>query len=436
MDPLLEILLLLGGVIAGIILLISVFKVHPAISLALAAVITGILLGLPAETIASALFEGFVNVLAGVGIIIILGAILGILMEHSGALNSIIAYIVRIFGPDRPVISLSVLGLFIGIPVFCDSGFIILSKVANNIADLKKLPRRTTAVALGGGLYAAHTLIPPTPGPVAAAGNLQFGDHLGLVLISGLLVSVPVVLVLILTAGIISKKGKAEAPIEKAQTEAEPVLSLLFPVILAILLIAAGSFIRIEFKDQLSEWVMWIFHPITALALACLIAYFQINRDYRSRSLITKGLKDALPSVLITCMGGAFGQVLRESSLITVISDMFDASGGGSGHLLLIGFIAAVIIKSAQGSSTAAIVIASSLVFPLTEGMGVMETALLISAIGSGSMAVSHANDSYFWVVSRFSGMSVRESYTYFSLTTLLLAITGFAGCWLLLQLV
>ncbi len=435
MNPLIQLLLILGGIIAGIILLISVFKVHPAITLAIAAVLTGILLGLPAGTIAEAMYTGFINVLLGIGLIIILGAVLGVLMEHSGALNSIIAYIVRFFGPNKPVTSLSVLGLMIGIPVFCDSGFIILSKVANDLADRKGLRRRITAVALAGGLYSAHTLIPPTPGPVAAAGNLEFADQLGLVLLSGLLVSIPVVLVLILVVGIFKKSGKTDSPIEKAQTEAEPVFSVLLPVVVAIVLIAAGSFITIRFGDQTPAPIMWLFHPVTALTLACLIAYFQVNRDYRSRSLLTKGIKDALPIVLITCMGGAFGQVLKESSLVAVISDMFAESGGGSGHLLLIGFLTAVIIKSAQGSSTAAIVIASSLVFPLTEGLGAMETALLISAIGSGAMAVSHANDSYFWVVTRFSGMTVRESYTYFSLTTLLMAATGFTASWLLLQL-
>jgi GntP family gluconate:H+ symporter len=434
-NPLIELLLILGGVIAGIIILISLFKVHPAIALAIAAIVSGFLLDLSTNTIAVALYEGFINVLLGVGIIIVLGAILGVLMENSGAIDSIIAYIVRFFGPNKTVTSLSVLGVFIGIPVFCDSGFIILSRVANDLADRKGLHRRITAVALAGGLYSAHTLIPPTPGPVAAAGNLNFGDQLGLVLITGMLVSIPVVMVLIFLTGIYKGSGTLDTPIEMAKTEAEPIFSLLLPVMVAIVLIAAGSFFTIRYGESLPDSLMWLFHPITALSLACLIAYFQVNRDLRKYTLLTKGIKDAIPIVLITCMGGAFGQVLKESSLVSVISDMFISSGSGSGHLLLIGFITAVIIKSAQGSSTAAIVIASSLVFPLTEGLGTMETALLISAIGSGAMAVSHANDSYFWVVSRFSGMSIRESYTYFSLTTVVLALTGFATSWLLLQL-
>jgi len=357
-NPLIELLLILGGVIAGIIVLISVFRVHPAITLAIAAILTGFLLGLNTVDIGGALYVGFKNVVLGVGIIIVLGAILGNLMENSGALNSIVAYVVRFFGKDRPATSLSILGLVIGIPVFCDSGFIILSKAANNIADRKGLPRRVTAVALAGGLYAAHTLIPPTPGPVAAAGNLDFGNQLGLVLLSGLLVSIPIILVLI---AVTRRYGKGEKSDAEIHTEAEPVFSVLWPVIIAILLIAAGSVISIEFEDSFPARLMWVFHPITALTLACLVAWVQISIDYRHFSLVGKGIKDALPIVLITGMGGAFGQVLKESSLVNVISDMFASSGGGAGHLLLIGFITAAIIKSAQGSRTAAIVISSSL---------------------------------------------------------------------------
>jgi GntP family gluconate:H+ symporter len=169
--------------------------------------------------------------------------------------------------------------------------------------------------------------------------------------------------------------------------------------------------------------------------VACVIAWIQIGKE-RKTAWIGKGIKDALPIVLITGMGGAFGQVLKMSTLISNVTDLFASSGGSAAYLLLIGFATALIIKTAQGSSTAAIVISSSLIFPLTGELTAWQTALLISAIGSGAMAVSHANDSYFWVVSRFSGMTVRQSYKYFSLLTLLLAATGILTCLGLLQLI
>jgi GntP family gluconate:H+ symporter len=379
MNPVIELLLILGGVIAMIIVFISVLKIHPAVTLGLAAVLTGLLLGLSFQDILVGIYDGFINVILGVGVIIILGAVLGNLMEHSGALNSIIGYVFLIFGKNKPVTSLSVLGLFIGIPVFCDSGFIILSKVANNMADRRGLPRYVTAVGLAGGLYTAHTLIPPTPGPVAAAGNLNFGNELGLVLLSGLLVSIPILAVLILVSSNYGK-GKSSNDLDDMTITERPVFSLLLPVVTAILLIATGSVISITAGDSAPEFLSWLFHPITALLVACVIAWIQIGKE-RKTAWIGKGIKDALPIVLITGMGGAFGQVLKMSTLISNVTDLFASSGGSAAYLLLIGFATALIIKTAQGSSTAAIVISSSLIFPLTGELTAWQTALLMMQI-------------------------------------------------------
>ncbi len=434
MSPIVEILLILTGVVAGIIVSISVFKLHPAIALGIAAILTGLVLGFGFTTILNAMYTGFRNVVLGVGVVIILGAVLGTLMEHSGAMDTIIAYVLRIFGKDRPITSLSVLGLVIGIPVFCDSGFIILSRVANGMADQRGLKRRYTAMALAGGLYTAHTLIPPTPGPVAAAGNFGMSGQLGMVLGSGLLVSIPILLVLILGTTWLSRKQQRDRSITLEEHPAAQ-WTLLLPVIIAMLLISLGSVATAMSDEQLPILVKIIVHPVTALFIAALIAWGQIPAANRKFLLWKKGFTDALPIVLITGMGGAFGQVLKESSLAASLAETFTSSGGSAGHLLLIGFAGALIIKTAQGSSTAAIVITSSILYPLATGLTMWQTALLISAIGSGAMAISHANDSYFWVVSKFSDLSVRESYQYFSVLTLVLAVTGLISCWLLIMI-
>jgi GntP family gluconate:H+ symporter len=302
--------------------------------------------------------------------------------------------------------------------------------VANGMADQNGIKRRYTAMALAGGLYTAHTLIPPTPGPVAAAGNLGMGGELGLVLGSGLLVSIPILLVLIMGTTWLSRNHRQQTIGHPENLV--PHAALLLPVLAAMILISLGSVASALHEGELPLWMSIVVHPVTALFIGTMIAWFQIGVEKRKFTLWKKGTADALPIVLITGMGGAFGQVLKESSLSTSLSETFITSGGTFAHLLLIGFTGALIIKTAQGSSTAAIVITSSILFPLTGGLSGWETALLISAIGSGAMAISHANDSYFWVVSKFSDLSVRESYQYFSVLTLVLGLTGFVSCWIL----
>lgn len=434
MSPLAELLLFLAVLIAGIILLISILKVNPAITLAIAAVVSGLVFGFPVASIAAIMGSGFLKILTGIGIVIALGAVLGTLMESSGALDVLISTVMKIFGKNRPLTALSVLGLVVGIPVFCDSGFIILASTAKKIEKQQGMRPGLTSVALAGGLYTAHTLIPPTPGPVAAAGNLNMTDQLGLVILSGLLVSVALVLVLILIGYWMA--GNREMADTRIQLDPSLPLNLLMPIILALGLISVGSFIPfIKANESLLRLLRLLTHPVTALFLACLLAWIQIPTNKKNISLLRSGIYNALPIILITAMGGAFGEVLRESTMAEVLEQAFADTGGSVAGLFIISYLVAMILKTAQGSSTASIVITSSIMLPLllAADLSPWHTALLISAIGSGSMAVSHANDSFFWVVTKFSGMSVRQGYLRFSVTTLVLSITGLLTCLALL---
>jgi gluconate:H+ symporter, GntP family len=434
MSPIAELLLFLVGLIAGIILLISIFKIHPAITLALAGLVSGLVFGFPVSSIALSMASGFWKILTGIGVVIALGAILGTLMESSGALDVLVSSVVKFFGKTRPLTALSVLGLVVGIPVFCDSGFIILASTAKKIEGQQGLRHGLSSVALAGGLYTAHTLIPPTPGPVAAAGNLNMTDQLGLVIFSGFLVSIVLVLVLILISRWMA--GKADNTDMSTQMDSSLPLRLLMPIVLALGLISVGSFIPfLDTNESFLRILRILTHPVMALAVACLLAWVQIPEIKKSYTLFRTGVYSALPIILITAMGGAFGEVLRESTMAEILEQAFADTGGSVGGLFIISYLVALILKTAQGSSTASIVITSSIMLPLllAAELSPWHTALLISAIGSGSMAISHANDSFFWVVTKFSGMSVRQGYLRFSLTTLVLSISGLLTCLLLL---
>ncbi len=432
MSPLAEFLVFLTLLVSGIILFISVFKIHPAVTLGIAALAGGLVLGLTFETILRAMWSGILGILTGIGVVIALGAILGRLMESSGALEVLTQRVLQWFGKDRPVTALAVLGLVVGIPVFCDSGFIILASTAKKMEKQFSVKHGLTSVALAGGLYSAHTLIPPTPGPVAAAGNLGMGDQLGLVILSGILISVVITIVLILSIRYLFG-GRVEAGASLSTVSAGSSLTLL-PIGLALAIIAGGSLSSL-WLDTVPVWLVWLTHPVTALLLACLAAWVQIPTDMRKPMLWKDGFMNALPIIVITAMGGAFGAVLKESSMAEVLQETFSDAGGSPALLLIMGYLVALILKTAQGSSTASLVITSSIMFPLlvSAALSPWQTALLIGSIGSGAMAVSHANDSFFWVVTRFSGMTVRQGYLRFSLMTFILSISGLAAALLLL---
>jgi len=435
-SPIIEILLVVLGAVTAIIVLISVIKLHPAVALALVSIITGWVLGIAWNDTLLAMWNGFYNVVLGIGFVILLGSVLGTLMEQTGALKALTEMVLKVFGRNRPITALSVLGFVVGIPVFCDSGFVILSKVAKKVAEDRAVKRGMTSLALAGGLYTTHTLIPPTPGPVAAAGNMNVADQLGVIIIIGLLVSIPVLLMLIVMSNKLYSKAHASLEEDIISKPGRVNSKLLFPILLAILLIASGSLLQFTGKESiLAEVITFISDPAVALVIACFIAFVQLSKTQNRGSLIVTGAKQSLPIILITGTGGAFGQVLKQSALSQTLANTFAQDGSGSAiSLLLIAYVMAVIIKSAQGSSTAAIVITSSILFPLTAGydLSIWQIAVIISTIGVGAMAVSHANDSFFWVVTRFSEMSVKEGYSKYSLLTLILSITGLGSCLLL----
>lgn len=428
MGELAILLIIILGAVIGIILLISILKVHPAIALLIVSVITSLVLGFNISETLFYLWDGFYSIITGIGIIILLGTLLGAYMEQTGALSTLTHYVLKIFGKKKPLTAVSILGSVVGIPVFCDSGFIILSKVAQNVAKSRHLPRSMTSLGLAGGLYITHTLIPPTPGPLASAANLNMSNQLGLVIITGILISFPI---LIMSVFSLKKLYKMDQLIEIKEIEPHREKSnlwLLLPIVMAIFLIASGTLIDFIFtSSEFVKYIDWITHPAAALTFACFIAIMQLKQTDLLKKHTLTAIKQAIPIILITGAGGAFGMVLRQSELSNLLSDLFTGTDTSLLLILIIGFIMAFILKSAQGSSTAALVITSSIMVSITGNFSLspLQMAFVISAIGSGAMGVSHANDSFFWVVTKFSDISVKEGYQKFSLLTLILSITG-----------
>ena len=411
--------------VGWIVLSISVWKWHPFLSLIVAALGAGVALGIPLPEVINQIGQGFGGLLASIGVIIVLGSILGMMMEQSGAAQTIASVLMNGIGRKHPVAALSFLGAFVGIPVFCDAGFIILSRLVRQISEKTGKAPASLSVGLAAGLYATHTLVPPTPGPIAAAGNLGATSYLGLIILVGFFVAF-VTLPIALWAGSRLTRNMTVLLPETLEVDQQVSSSLapwraLVPILLPILLISLGTI------SNLASWdlalIDFVGNPMMALLISVFIGFFclKIESVKSFTTMTTTAIAQAGPILIITGAGGAFGAVLKFSSLTDHLTGLIGGSDQSGLVILLAAFAVAAILKTSQGSSTAAIVVTSSLFAPLL-GMDGASSPLFVTlcviAIGGGAMTFSHANDSYFWVVSQFSGLKVGDAYRSYSVVS------------------
>lgn len=456
--------LVLLGVVVLIVIATTVLKVHPFLALLVAAIVGGFGLGLPGSEVVTTVTEGFGAILGGIGIVIVLGTIIGVMLERSGAAITMADAVIRLIGQRFPTVTVSIIGFIVSIPVFCDSGYVILNSLKESLARRTKTSMVAMSVALATGLYATHTLVPPTPGPIAAAGNLGLEDQLGLVILVGFFVALLSALAGVLWANRFKDvdpdgPGSAEllAAVEDFEALAETYgelpkpLAALAPILVPILLIAVGSVAALPAEPFGPATATFVFlgQPVIAL-LAGVVAALPLmasaarvkvgQRDAKTGSPsfaerfgidVGDGITAAAPILLITGAGGAFGAVIQASDIADYLGSSLSSLGIG----VFMPFLVAAALKSAQGSSTVALVATSALVAPLLGDLGLssdLGRVLTVMAIGAGAMTVSHANDSYFWVVTQFSKMSVAQAYRAQTAATLVQGLTAILVTWLL----
>ncbi|QHS23186.1 GntP family permease [Virgibacillus sp. MSP4-1] len=443
---------LLVLIVLGVLFIIfatAKWKLHPFISLILASFGIGLFAGLPLMDVVEAVNGGFGGLMGGIGLVIVFGTIIGIILEKSGAALRMAEVILRIVGEKRPQLAMSLIGSIVSIPVFCDSGYVILSSLKKALAKKAKVAVASMAVALATGLFATHTLIPPTPGPIAAAGNIGAENYLGTIILIGVIVAIPTIIMGYLWSVKVGTKIKIEGEEdEQSLYDYETILNQFgempsatksfMPIVVPILLIGFGSVITFAgWSGTIFDIFLFLGSPVVALLAGVLFAFLLLPKfDEETLSeWIGTGIKEASPILLITGAGGAFGNVISSTSVAEYIQGFGDNAFFTGAMFLLIPFLIAAGLKSAQGSSTAAIVITSTLVAPLLMEVnisGAVPLALVVMAIGAGAMVVSHVNDSYFWVVKEFSGMSVTQAYKAQTAATLLQGIVAFVFTFIL----
>ena len=419
--------------IAFIIFATAKYKIHPFLTLIIASLGMGLVGGLETEIIIKSLSEGFGNTLKSIGIVIACGSIIGTYLEKTGSAKSIARSLLKITGNDRSPLAMNLTGFFVSIPVFCDSGYVILSTLNKAINRKTGISLAVLGTSLAAGLYATHVFVPPTPGPLAAASIL--GANIGRVLIYGFIVAVPVSLVgwfwSIYYCSRFSVNSDLMEEQEKDEVSQLPdVFTALLPIIVPIFLITIKSVIdhpSIVLQNKtLEQIISFIGHPIIAILLGVFIAMISMRDLSKEQHFnwVADGLKAAGTIILITGAGGAFGNILRATSISDVINQgLIDFEIG-----LLLPFFIAALLKTAQGSSTVSIITTAAMIAPLLNALGLsseMGKVLSVLAIGAGAMTVSHLNDSYFWVVSQFSKMSTNVALRSHTVATLLQGITA-----------
>ncbi|UCD60847.1 MAG: GntP family permease [Flavobacteriaceae bacterium] len=425
-----SILLLLISVVI-IVLLTAKLNVHPFLALLGAALFFGLLSGMELDMVVKSINDGFGITLGKIGVVIVLGVIIGAFLEHSGGAFKLAEIILKIIGKNRVHEAMGLVGFVVSIPVFADSGFIILNPLNKSLSKRAGLSIVGTATALILGLMITHVLVPPTPGPIAAAGII--GADVGLVMLIGLVIGV---LSLIVAVFYCKKMGGkhyidpnpdiSEDEIQEKIKQAPGAFKSFLPILIPILLIVGKSLVEFNLTEGQAEtaWVKFITFvgsPVIALIIGMLFA-FLLPRKWDKTILSTTGwvgraLTDASNIILITGAGGIFGTILQNSGIATTLADTLSTANLG----IWLPFMLCAAIKTAQGSSTVALITTASIIAPLLISMGFateVDKALVVAAIGAGAMVVSHANDSGFWILTQFSGIDVKTGYRVYTLGT------------------
>ena len=442
------------------ILMISKLKVHPFLALMSISLVLAIVAGIDLSKIPAMIGVGFSGTFKSIGIVIIFGTIIGTVLEKTGAALKLADMVVKLVGQRRPELAMLIMGWVVGIPVFCDSGFVVLNSIRE--ALYKKISASPVAmsVALSGGLYASHVFIPPTPGPIAAAGTLGLGGNLLLVIIMGTVVSVPVLVAVYFFSKSIAKSvtisdKEADATITASYEELLKKFGKLpcgflslAPIIMPIIFMAVGSVIDVLAKQGmldkaalLPKIFLFLGNPIIALAIGVIFCVFLLAETKKMREfdhITNESLKIAGPILFITAAGGVLGNVITEAGFVNFIKE-------NASTIKAIGiffpFIISAVLKTAQGSSTVAIITTASIMGAFSADNSLMHTlgftseisaALCVMAIASGAMCVSHANDSYFWVVTNFSKMTADQGYRTQTAMTFIMGIVGMISVYIL----
>lgn len=421
--------------LALILVAIMKFDIHPFLALFVGAIVYGLLSGMSGELILKSISDGFGGVLGRIGLLILLGVMIGTFLERTGGAMVIAQRVLKFIGEKSVMLAMMITGFILSIPVFGDSAFIIMHPINKSLSFKGKLPFAATTVALTLGLSSSHSLVPPTPGPIATAGIL--GADLGQVIFWGFLTgSLALIPSFFFIKHYVSRIDLVPVftttETTTATTKYPSLGKSILPIIIPILLIILGSIASYPTKPfgegTLTSTFMFIGNPVMALLIGLFLAFVLPERFsvkfLSSTGWVGESVTTAAPIILITGAGGVFGAMLQNSGLGELVSSNLSGAEWG----IFLPFLMASALKTAQGSSTVAMITTASVMVPLMTSLGLdSETMKVFTtlAIGCGAIAISHANDSFFWVMTQMTGMTIKQGNRAHSLGTVVLATSA-----------
>lgn len=423
-----------------IVLLTTRYKIHAFFALIIACFTIGIGINMPVVEIIETIKSGFGNIIGGLGLIIVFGTALGVLLEHTGATKVLANAVLRITKQKKAPRAMNIIGYIVGLPIFCDSGYIVLSSLNNDLARKTGIAVVIMATSLGAGLFAVHCLVPPHPGVAAATESLS--ADFGQVVLYGMVIAIPSAYSGFLWARYAGRKF-LETPNVRSETKQKPSSSTqrlpslglsTIPIAVPIVLIGTRSFLVYDIN---SPWLLKFLYtlgaPEIALGIGVLLAMVG-KKTWKNESfsyLLDQTIEKAGNILLIIGAGGAFGALIAQADIAQHLAEYGFVKKTG----IFFPFLIAAILKTAQGSSSVAIITAATMTVPLLNSLGLdteIGKVFTVLALGAGSMMISHANDSYFWIISRFSGVGMKAMIRVFSISTFVMGLVAISVIYIL----
>lgn len=448
-------LLLMIAVLGVVLLLLMVIKakVQPFVALLVVSLLVALASGIPTGEVMKVMTAGMGGVLGSVTIIIGLGAMLGRMIEHSGGAESLAQRFSKALGPKHTVAALTIAAFILGIPVFFDVGFIILAPIIYGFAKVAKVSPLKFGLPMAGVMLAVHVALPPHPGPVAAAGLLN--ADIGWLTIIGLAICIPVGVIGYFAAKHLNRKTyplsiEVLEQLQLAAPEPAPegkvplsdrinppgagLVAALIVIPIAIIMLGTVSATLLEPGSALRDTLSLLGSPAVALMIALLLAfYFLAIRRGWSLQHTSDVMGGALPTaavvILVTGAGGVFGKVLVESGVGKALADVLTTIGL---PLIPAAFIISLALRASQGSATVAILTTGGLLSEAVIGLNPLQLVLVTLATCFGGLGLSHVNDSGFWIVTKYLGLSVADGLKTWTVLTTILGLSGFLFTWLL----
>jgi len=409
-------------------------KVSPFLSLLIVAIVAGFSLGMQPADILKSIEKGVGGTLAGLALILCLGAILGKILEVGGAAEKISSTLINNFGEKNIQWAVMLTGFLVGIPLFYNAGFVILVPLVFSIARRTRLPLLYIAIPMAASLSVTHCFLPPHPGPVVLVN--AFKADMGKTLLYGLVLALPIAIIAGILLGSLFQRIKVnvnglfavkdEAIVKQSPSALPSFLIALLPVLLITLAVVANNFLP---DGLIRKLLLFVGDSTIALLIAVLLATWQFGlRAGHRMEVVMKWLGDGVTGIamilLIITAGGVFKQVLTDSGTGDYIASF---SSQWQMPALLFGWIITALLRVTIGSSTVAGITAAGVVTPLVEA-GPVSPELMVLAVGTGSVFGSHINDTGFWMFKEFFKLSLKQTFLSWTLMEIVISILGLAG--------